>query len=73
MNPFLLCIPIEKQGVIEKLDVYQRDNFGVRFKRPNYLDEEPDITINASDYQEMEEIEADKTIREKPHHQERVD
>ena len=66
--PFLLCLPAEKvMSVTQQLDDYQKKHHGCRFKKPAYLDEEPEpVIIEAPNYQEEQEIDTLKEMSRPP-------
>jgi len=55
-NPFFLCLPPEKLGVLQKLADLQKKRHGVDFTMPSYLKEvRPDI-IEAPVYLEDQAV-----------------
>ena len=77
MSNFWDCIPLGKKGrVYDGLSKLYGELCGEILEEPDGLrgepERKPDI-INAPDYKEMEELEVQREIREKPHHQERID
>ena len=71
--PFLICLSLDRiANIIQELDDYQKEHYGLRFKRPAYLDEIPEPIINAPDYEYEEEKEIEREMSRASSHTARV-
>ena len=66
-TPFLLCLAPERVlDIVAQLDKYQKSRHRKHLAKINYLCEEPEVTINAPDYEELEAMALSKEQRSAP-------